>query len=385
MFVPNPNGGKALRESTKQRDDVAAHRVYLERVRAPLDGPAAQKERSLEDALLARIEWLEANQESEDPTRKKLAKDTIDFYKKKSGVLVRLLGAETPLSQIDAERIREYIVERTKEGAKGTSISKELTALSMAVKMAHKDGVACHLVRDIKPDDFKAEYVPKERWLTREEYGRFMSWWYANRDPHRGATLDFITATGATFPSEVVRAIPGDVRVKEHWVHLRGTKRETRDRKFIVPLDDARELLARAMKHAKTGPALFLPWGNVRREILIACAYVSMCQPCRVAKNLWWHDPQTGAWNKGAHQVMGRPARDPGCKRCKTEEPFEPFSPTDLRRTFAQWMMQAGIPYELAYPITGHVDDRMLKKVYGRRSALDVAPLIDAFLKRGKR
>lgn len=335
MFLPNPRGGKALRESTGQRDDVAAHRVYLERVRRdPVDTTAqASRERTLNVALQTRIDWLETNRKTADPTRKKLAEDTVEFYRKKSGTLNRILGPDTLLSELTPKRIREYIAARTEEGIKGTTISKELTALSMAVKLARKDGIVCAPVSDLKPEDFKTTYVPRDRWLTREEYDRLMRWWYANRDAARGAVLDFIVSTGATYPSEVENVTREHVDAKRAWVHLPGTKRETRDREFIVP-SDRRDLFERALKHASKTGRLFSAWGNIRRDILVACKKVGIL----------------------------------------------PFCPTDLRRTFAQWLVQAGVPYELAYPLMGHADDRMLKKVYGKRKATDVAGLIEAVL-----
>jgi integrase len=394
MFIPNPNGGKALRESTGQRDDVAAHRVFLQRVRAPVDTGPKAKQRGLNDALVARLTWLETNRKANDPTRKKLAEDTVDFYRKKSGTLVRLLGPDTLLSEIGNEQIRDYITARTEEGAKGTSIDKELTTLSMAMELARKDGVECGRMRDLKPADFKTTYVPKERWLTHDEYDLFTAWWYANREASRGGILDFIVSTGATYPSEVrntgrsdikekivTREVRGrTVKVKVFEVRIRGTKRETRDRTFDIP-SDRQHLFERALKHldGERG-ALFRSWGNIRRDILIACAYLSMCQTCQSSKNLWWRNGD--AWAKGTSQQAGTPARDPECKHCKAVKVFEPFSPTDLRRTFAQWLMQAGVPYEFAYPIMGHSDDRMLKKIYGRRSATDVGPHIEAVLAR---
>ncbi len=257
----------------------------------------------------------------------------------------------------------------------------------MAVKLAKKDGVACELVRDLKPEDFQALYVPRERYLTREEYARFTDWWYANRSASKGAILDWIVSTGATYPSEVVRGQKADANEKTFEVHVRGTKREKRDRRFIVP-SDRRDFFKRALKNrtgSNAGPvpggALFHDWGsNIRRDIHIACAYLSMCESCESAKRLFWYDEHNDVYIQSTHQRTGTPTRDPKCRACIKVEVFEPFCPTDLRRTFAQWLMQAGVPYELAYPLMGHEDDRMLKKVYGRRSATDVGPLIEAVL-----
>mgnify|MGYP006921343467 CR=1 FL=1 len=378
MFIPTPKG-RALRESTGQRDDVAAHRVYLERVRRSVDGTEeAKKDRTLKDALKTRLEWIKSNSESKDPSRKKLAKDTIDFYKKKSGTLLRVLGEDTLLSTIDPEAIRDYVTARTDEGAKGTTIEKELTTLSMAMKLAKKDGVDCSFVRDIKPEDFKTTYKPKERWLTWGEYERFSRWWYANRQAARGGILDFLVSTGATYPSEVSRSRRSEMNLETFLIHIRGTKRETRDRWLTVP-SDRQHIFKRAMKFADgPGDSLFRSWGNIRRDILIACAYLSMCKECEQSKNLWWRDGESYA--QGTSQAMGTPCRDPKCKECASSPGFEPFCPTDLRRTFAQWLCQAGVPYELAYPLMGHKDDRMLKEIYGKRKASDVGPLIEAVL-----
>lgn len=330
-FLPNPRGGKALRESTGHRDDVAAHNEYLRRVRGSLDGAPSKPQRSLNTALQMRLEWLESNQKSNDPTRKKLAKDTISFYRKKSGVLVRVLGPNLLLSEITPETLRRYIQTRTEEGTKGTTIARELTALSMAVRLAHKDGIECTLVRDMKPEDFKAIYVPKKRWLSRVEVKAVLK----ELPKDRAAIVAFIVATGATFPSEVYRVRTEDVKPskKNPTVHIRGTKRETRDRTFVVPRD-RREYFKMAVPFVP-----FRRWTNANRDLL------------RVAEKL----------------------------------KIDAFCPTDFRRTFAKWLALAGVPYELAYPLMGHADDRMLKQVYGKREATDVAPLVDAVLRKAKR
>lgn len=328
MFLPNPRGGKALRESTGQRDDVAAHQVYLERVRRPLDTGPTKKQRSLNDALQIRLEWLRTNRKNNDPSRKKLAEETIEFYEKKSGVLVRILGPDLLLSEITPETIRDYITARTNEGVKGTAISKELTALSMAVKLAYKDEVECRLIRDLKPEDFISKYVPRKRWLTRAEVKAVM----AELSPPRAALVALIVSTGATYPSEALRLRKEDVDVKRFTIHIRGTKREQRDRMFTIP-SDRRDLFKQAVAFVP-----FENWTNIRRAFNVVAA--------------------------------------------KLEIPE--FCPTDLRRTFAQWLMQAGVPYELAYPLMGHADDRMLKLVYGKRTAVDVGPLLEAAMKNAK-
>jgi len=78
-----------------------------------------------------------------------------------------------------------------------------------------------------------------------------------------------------------------------------------------------------ALEHAAgDGDALFQPWGNVRRDLASAC------------------------------------------ERPKIER----VSPNDLRRTFANWYVAAGMPLFPIAQAMGHKDTRMLERVYGRQS-----------------
>ncbi len=325
-FLPNPAGGPQLREPTGHLDEQAAHAWYLERVRRPHQAED-KKECRLLDALDARIAWLTAARLNDDPTRKKLAAATIEFYVKKSRQVVRILGGDTALSAIGHRQIRRYITERTKETAKGTTISKELTALSCAMRLARKDGYACPVFADILPDDFSAKYVPKTRWLPEDEVEAFCR----VLNPKRVPLFLFLVCTGATYPSEVTRV--RRVNVVEHRVHLPGTKTATRDRYVYVP-SYGRKFLKRSV--LGIGPSGFEAWGNIRRDLHIAAEKLEVA----------------------------------AC------------SPNDLRRTFAQWLVRSGVPYELAAPMMGHGSTRMLEQVYGRRDAAAVADLVEIALRK---
>ena len=50
------------------------------------------------------------------------------------------------------------------------------------------------------------------------------------------------------------------------------------------------------------------------------------------------------------------------CERASIER----FSPNDLRRTFASWQVEAGVPLFPIAQATGPKDTRMLERVYGR-------------------
>ncbi len=364
-FIPNPSGGRQLRETTGHKDEKAAHVWYLNRVRKPEAHQAShQKDRSLADALDARVDWLKAGRLHDDPSRKKLSAATIEFYEKKGRQLTRVLGAETPLSSIDHEQIRRYIVQRTKETSSGSNIGKELTTLSCAMRLAKKDGVACANFKDIVPDDFKALYVPRTRWLSEVEVDALLS----VLAPKRAAVVAFIVATSATYPSEVAPVRPSHVNKKTGVVHVPGTKRASRDRTLKVP-SHARRFLDLAVKHL--GPSGFEPWTNIRGDLHGAARLLSMCGSCRKARLAW-----------ARHEGGTKPVRDEKCKACRATPVFPPLSPNDLRRTFVQWLVRSGVPYELVYPMAGHNSPRMLEQVYGKRDATAVADLVELALKK---
>lgn len=365
-FLPNPHGGRQLRAPTGHVDDRAAHGWYLERVRQRPSDPASHtKERCLRDALNARIEWMNAARMNEDPTRKKPAAATVEFYAKKGRHLTRVLGADTMLSAIGHEQIRGYIVTRTTETASASTIAKELTALSMAMRLAKKDGVRCEAFRDIRPEDFGAIYVPRKRWLTEAEVDELLS----VLAPKRAAVAAFIVATSATYPSEVVPV--ARTMVDGYVVHIPGTKRGTRRRTIVVP-SHARRFLDFATKYASGAKgALFEPWSNIRGDLHDAARLLSMCPRCRTSRLAW-----------ARHEDGATKLRAVDCKACKRQPAFAPLSPNDLRRTFAQWLVRSGVPNELVSPLMGHKDTRMVERVYGRRDATSVADLVELALRK---
>ncbi len=361
-FFPNPAGGRKLRETSQLRDEKLAHEWYLVRVRGGLVPAVAPKGPTLFAALETRLEWLKANRKNDDATRTKLAKATIDFYEKKSLPLLAILGASTPLPAIGPKQIRGYIVKRS-ESVKGTTIAKELTTLSMAWRMAKKDGTPLPAFADIVPDDFAAKYVPKTRWLDEGEVEAFAS----VLNPKRVPLFLFLVCTGATYPSEVVPIRPG--HVKTHVVHVPGTKASTRDRYVHVP-SYGRKFLKTALVGLRSSG--FEPWTNIRGDLHDAARLLSMCAPCRAASLAW-----------ARHRVGAkRPSKEDECKACKRTQDVAACSPNDLRRTFAQWLVRSGVPYELAAPMMGHGSTKMLERVYGRRDASAVADLVEMALKK---
>jgi hypothetical protein len=140
----------------------------------------------------------------------------------------------------------------------------------------------------------------------------------------------FIVATSACW-RETELARRGDVGEGLATVLLRGTKRKTRFRTAPIVSPAQKSLLAYALEHARgIGDALFLPWANGRRDLIDAC-------------------------------------EDATIERC---------SPNDLRRTFASWQVEAGVPLFPIAQAMGHKDTRMLERVYGRQTPERLAALM---------
>ena len=105
---------------------------------------------------------------------------------------------------------------------------------------------------------------------------------------------------------------------------------------MVVPL--LRRYLDFALEHAAgEGDVLFKPWGNMNRDIFVACKRV-------------------------------------GIERC---------SPNDLRRTCATWLRGMGLQPDLIAAVLGHRDTRMVERVYGRLAPEVLAERMKQSLKAG--
>jgi len=310
-FIPTEKGRRG-RESTRQSDERLAHLWYLERVRA--DIVSTKPESTLGDALERR------RRERRSAGR---AEGTLHCLKVKGGALERLLGKETPLSRITAQVVDDYITQRLKADIERSTIYKELSTLRGTLKLARRQGYECPPVDEVMPLDFSARYKPKERALSLREVELLLS--ALSKYPKRQAVIAFLLATGATYPSEVAQLRKGDID-KERWlVRLRGTKRQTRDRKVPI-VGHARPWLELAIPYAP-----FEKWTNIRRDLHAAC------EECGIA-------------------------------HC---------SPNDLRRTAATLLSAHGVEPHLVGAFLGHKDGRMAERVYGRLAPGQLAHLLE--------
>jgi integrase len=166
-------------------------------------------------------------------------------------------------------------------------------------------------------------YVPRDRWLTEQEYAAI----WAVATEHRRPWLDFMVETGADLGEmhKIVKVDHLDFSTQRGpfgAVNVPGTKAASRNR-FVPLTQKARAAVDLRMR--EPGAKLFEPlWtsSNFKRS--------------------------TKRWEK----LTGVPA----------------FVAKDLRRTFASRCCQLSIPEMHVAQLLGHVDSKLVRRVYGRLS-----------------
>ena len=299
--------GKWHQQSTGTRDRKAADARLREYERRASDPAyAASNEATLRQALEQLLKSRRA---------KGTAEATVEFYRSKSGHLLRILGAESRLGRLSARAVDSFVEKRLEEGAAHNTVSKELGTLRAALKVAKRRGEFTGEIDAIMPSGFSANYKPKERFLTGREAQKLL----AQLAPDRAARVAFILATSALI-GESDRARVEDIDLASELVKVRGTKTEGSAR--TVPIVGVgHPLIQHAVRYAEgEGGLLFRPWGNIRRDLHEACARAGI----------------------------------------------DSVSPNDLRRTTASWMVQGGVPLHLVSKVLGHRDTRMVERVYGQ-------------------
>jgi integrase len=283
-------------------------------------------------------------------------------YGTKAGQLIRVLGAATPLSEITAQRIDAYAVDRKTtytclthrsgdpanareacaprvcaRAVTDATVHKELQVLRWVLELAKRRG---EYAADPSVASHPSKYVPRQRWLRADEaeslYARI-----TNRfGEDRGAHFAFFLGTGARL-SEARRARSTDVQTRNvndacvTVVHLHGTKTRKANRVVIVTTVVG-PWLERALEHApgQGSDPLFRSWPNLQRDIRSACADLGI----------------------------------------------DSAGPNDFRRTFASWHLHAGIERSLVAAMLGHTSTAMLDRVYGVHTVDTRAALMTEFL-----
>ncbi len=317
--------GERVSESTHQTSRKAAETVGLKLERDAADPDhAATVGKTLADAF-----GLLIAERKEEARAKRKSEATVKFYEQKAGHWVDLFGNGYPLERVNARMVKSYISSRRAEcidkaetkPVSDHTIGKELVTLRAALKLAATAGMWRGDPKAVVPIAFAAAYEPRERWLDDAELAAL----FVELDPHEAARVAFMVATSAEWScTEKTKRVDVVATKDSTRVHLRGTKRKTRDRWVPIVTEWQRSLLAYAVKFGGgIRGVLFAPWPSC-------------------GQSLRW-----------------------ACKRAGIEH----ATPNDLRRTFAQWMRRDRMPLELIAPMMGHASTTMLQRVYGRLDA----------------
>ena len=220
-----------------------------------------------------------------------------------------------PLARLRAFDVDGYISRRRSEGAADTTVSKELVVLRKSLR--RRGGHPGRVLARVRAAEARAHRGRAQEAPRRVAHGPRRS-----RRVHR-RDVRLLARDGA-----------GSSRRRQQGPRDGAPARD--EAEDALPDGADREpaqqsLLAYALEHAKgEDEALFLPWGNVRRDLADAC------EEARI-------------------------------DRC---------SPNDLRRTFASWQVEAGVPLFPIAQAMGHKDTRMLERVYGRQTPEQLAAIM---------
>jgi integrase len=223
--------------------------------------------------------------------------------------IARVVGDLTILDEIDATAVDRYIGQRELEGAVPHTVYKELSTLRGVLRSAKRRGEFSGDLDAVFPE-YSRKYKPGTRALTYAQVVQLL----AALPAERRAFVAFIVATAADLENAFA-ARKSDVDLKAWRVLVHGTK--TTSRRRVVPVATPfRNMLQEAYDHLP-----LRPWGNVRRDLEVACR--------------------------------------------RAEVPR--VTPRDLRRTCASILRnEFKVAPQYLAGVLGHADSRMVETVYGR-------------------
>lgn len=267
-----------------------------------------------ETTIAERVEKLLATKETNRSA------GTRHMYGVKAGHVLRVFGADAPMSAITPGAVDAYVLQRQQEGASNSTIGKELTTIVQLCKAAKRAGVWAGDLSTLKPADFRIDYKPREGVLTAADEAKLRGVCTAEQ----WGAVAFILGTGCRL-SELLAAQPGDIDFKRREVRIRGTK--TPGSYAVIPI------LKSTTRYLKlAAPHVPFTWTRMSKGLPELCA------------------------------AAGLPH----------------LTPNDLRRTVSTRLIEAGAdPYDVA-KITRHATLTMLKRVYDRAQVAATRARIDA-------
>lgn len=239
---------------------------------------------------------------------------TLRYYTTKVLHLMRLLGPQTLIADIDAKMVDEMVAARINEGASRSTVSKEFRALGSVLRMMRRRGQWSGDVDAVLPDGWSTDAKTGGETHTLEQARALVE----ALQPSRAGHVAFLFVTGARLGPSFA-AERDDIDLVESLIRIRGTKTKRAAR--VVPVfGHVADLAARARLAAHpTGPA-YPSWGNVRRDMAAAC-------------------------RRAGVPVLG---------------------PNGCRRSAATWLVEQGAPTGIVSFFLGHTTSRLVEQVYGR-------------------
>lgn len=196
---------------------------------------------------------------ADDRRRAGRADGTLTMIDRHGGHFERLLGGLLVLDELDATAIDQYIGKREGEGAVPHTVYKELTTLRGVLRAAKRKGQFGGDLDACFPE-YSRKYTPGTRALTSRQVLQLLAVLPANRR----ALVGFIVATAADLDNAFA-ARKADVDLTRWRVAVHGTK--TAARRRVVPVAEPfRGMLREAYDYLPLEP-----WGNVRRDLAVAC------------------------------------------------------------------------------------------------------------------
>ena len=336
------DGVSSDEQSTGCGDRQAAETVLRQWERDAADPHRAAKKRAtLDDALARMIESCEELAKTRPP---KLAQSTVEMYEKKAAVLKTVfLALDEPVThlwQISRESIRRYVSFRRALGISEHTIDKEFTTLRKTLELARAYDEWDGHWDDLVPEGFSPGYEPQRDFLRPVQLQALL----AHLGPDNAARAAFMVGTGAEWSAtETTRR--EDCR--EDFVHVGGTKNETRDREVPLVRPWQRELVNYALEYAmgKDG-LLFRPNTSFTHALYRACDCITT--------------------TRAIASVMAFLRWAPAPAELGPYEVFPRISSHDLRRTFGTWLRADGVAVSEVAAMLGHADSRMAERVYAK-------------------
>lgn len=354
--------GNRWRKSTRQHGRRAAEVVAAELERKySLDANPAE-DHTLGEALEVMI--AHAKRRGRSPK-------TIEFLTTKARHVARLMGKSILCSEIEPKHSLKFMHQRLDEGAHLHTVQKEIRILVQALRRAIKLGEYVPKIdpRLLKPEELEGAYEPRERWLTVDEYERFLREFEPGRTNHKRTQdrRDYIivwTLTGVR-ESELYNLKARDVDLVKRVWHVQGTKTKSKSSKALasakrtIPIPPrVAEVLERRLKLAQQP---FPRWLTCTRDMFAACLRIEQAlnPELDIVRGVRGEDGKEFAQRRSNRVTSKR-------ERVPPPNPFDPVTPNDLRRTYASWLAQEGVPLHTAAKLMGHGSTAMLERVYAR-------------------